>query len=176
MDVVVQAASNGELNHVVVQVVPTTINALLDGPMFCCINDVRTRVALEGLLASALAAYEEGQADEAKEDLSLVVEILRLFVQEADTLACESSSEELNCIEKAILKVVDAIRIIARKNMIAGREAKFATGDQFRRAGQYEAACTSYTQGFDQKRLSYNHGSAKKRIRQNAVRRLRNRY
>mmetsp|Transcript_27225 Transcript_27225/g.55571 ORF Transcript_27225/g.55571 Transcript_27225/m.55571 type:complete len:432 (-) Transcript_27225:57-1352(-) len=175
MDVVVQASSNGEVNHVVVQVIPTSINTLLNGPMFCCIKDIRTRVALEGLLASALEAYEEGQADAANEDLSLVVEILRLFVQEADALACESSETELSCIEKAILKVVDAIRIIARKNVLQGKESKIATGDQFRRAGEYGAACTSYAQGFDQQRISHNHGSAKKRIRQNAVRRLRTR-
>mmetsp|Transcript_5809 Transcript_5809/g.13923 ORF Transcript_5809/g.13923 Transcript_5809/m.13923 type:complete len:587 (+) Transcript_5809:128-1888(+) len=107
MVVLVQAMMDGELNHVMINVVKTTVSELLNTAHFCCIKSVRTRVLLESMLADALEAFEAG-------DCKRALKLLRMFVQKAILLECDLTDAEIACIEKAILKIVDAGIMIAR--------------------------------------------------------------
>jgi len=137
--VVVQARLNGELNHVMVEVVKSSVEGLLHAPLLCCIASVRTRVLLETILASALEAYEQG-------DCRVALKLLRSFVQKAVLLECDLGPAEKACLEKAIRVAVDVARMIVAEGGFAAKT--FVTeGDFFRRAGLYEAAILEYAKG-----------------------------
>jgi len=141
MVVMVQAYMNNELNHVMINLVKTTVHELLNTPHLCCIKSLRTRLMLEKILRDALAAYENGECKAA-------LKLLRSFIQKATLLECELSAAEKACIEKALLKVVDAARMIALElgsSLMLPRYVQ--DGDYFRRQGVYEAAVMEYARG-----------------------------
>mmetsp|Transcript_105689 Transcript_105689/g.158207 ORF Transcript_105689/g.158207 Transcript_105689/m.158207 type:complete len:369 (+) Transcript_105689:1-1107(+) len=135
MVVMLQANMNGQPNNVMIQVVKTTIEELLNTPHLCCIKSIKTRVMLESILADALDALQE------ERPCQVAIKLLRLFVQKAILLECDLTDEEIACIEKAILKIVDAGIMIARKyGTHANKMAYLQEAHFFRRAGLYEAA------------------------------------
>eukprot|EP00961_Rhodomonas_salina_P233023 3148567-Rhodomonas_salina.1 len=151
MIVMVEATMNGEKNNVMIQIVKTSVPELLNTPMVCCIKSIKTRVMLETMLADALDSYESGSSGACK----ATIKILRMFIQKAILLLCDLSKEEKACIEKALVRVVDAARMtaielgqnpdaVAKIKENPDAVAKIKEGDYFRRAGLYEAALMEY--------------------------------
>mmetsp|Transcript_1731 Transcript_1731/g.3930 ORF Transcript_1731/g.3930 Transcript_1731/m.3930 type:complete len:623 (-) Transcript_1731:184-2052(-) len=116
---------------------------LFNKPMLCCINDVRVRNHLEGILAAALDAFENGK-------LSQAVRLTRLFVQRVETLGCEAGP----CLDNALELVSQIVRYIASSNTIKGKEGMLLTGDELKAEGLIEAALIAYSQAFDIEILS----------------------
>ncbi len=54
--------------------VPSSVEGILNSPDLCCIKDLRTRLALETILAEALDAYQSG-------DCRTFFKMLKLFMQ-----------------------------------------------------------------------------------------------
>lgn len=148
--VVVETAdlATGELSQVVVQLMPTSVEAILNAPRLCCIASVRVRNMLESILAEALHAYEAG-------DCRRVMKLLRLFVQKAGQLMCDLTEAERACVHKAIAYLVDAARMVAiesgarrrvqpRWTMPPSLPMSLQQGDYYRLQGNAEAAIHEY--------------------------------
>lgn len=124
-----------QVNHVLVRVVRSRVEDLLNRPHLCCIRSVRMRVLLETVLAEALQAYLE-------EDCAKVMKLLRFFVQKAQLLMCDLDAAEKACLVKALRVAVDVARMVAIENG-ATREM-IREGDFFRLHGLHQAAILEY--------------------------------
>lgn len=133
--------------------VPGSVEEVLNYPHFCCIDNLRLRLRLESILARALHFYEQGELKKMKAAL----QALRFFIEQTTELECDSTSADTECMERAIIAITDAAKMISgelpmlapsgegvKVNATEKLEQAWITGDGLRQQGMYSAAVLAF--------------------------------
>lgn len=151
-----QNVETGEVEQAVLELVGSSVESLLNRAHLCCIKSVRLRVLLEAVLVSILVLYEQGE-------LYKAAMLARQFIRKVKAVLCDAlSSEEQGCLERALIPVLDAARMMTAAALGADEDLASTAGatqvepgkaralgalhegDDLRRQGLYEEAVLKY--------------------------------
>jgi len=160
VEVFAQDVASGLVEVAALQFVVSDLEALINSPLLCCIRSIRVRVMLESLLVLLLLLVERGELERA-------MTVALKFIATVKQLLCDSFSfEEKQCLERAMLTILDTARMMAaqfgldeelsrapadstqiRSRRLSRRHSiarAVREGDELRRQGMLEEAVVKY--------------------------------